>query len=110
MVILYHNKGGKLMKEFNINKNNYEIFAVENGVKINVNHGEEEYLVDTFGTAYLFVLMLVECETDEDRKMVERTYFHEQYELEGLTEIEDYDDCDYEIGFNPYMGCYDYDC
>jgi len=41
------------------------------------------------------------------------TYFHEQYELEGLTEdedIEDYDDCDYEIGFNPYMGCYDYDC
>ena len=101
------------MKEFNINGNNYEIFAVENGVKINVNHGEIEYLVDTFENAYLFVLMLVECETDEDKEMVEKTYFYEQYELEGLTEdedIEDYDDCDYEIGFNPYMGCYDYDC
>lgn len=101
------------MKEFNINGNNYEIFAVENGVKVNVNHEEVEYLVNNFENAYLLVLMLVECETDEDKEMVEKTFFHEQYELEGLTEdeeIEDYDDCDYEIGFNPYMGCYDYDC
>ena len=22
----------------------------------------------------------------------------------------DYDDCDYEVGYNPYMGCFDYDC
>ena len=23
---------------------------------------------------------------------------------------DDYDDCDYEIGFDPYMGCYTDDC
>ena len=22
----------------------------------------------------------------------------------------DYEDCDNEVGFNPYLGCYDYDC
>lgn len=22
----------------------------------------------------------------------------------------DFDDCDYEVGYNPYMGCFDYDC
>ena len=101
------------MKEFNINGNKYEIYRVENGVKVNVNNYEEEYLIDTFENAYLFVLMLVECADETEKAMLEETYFHEQYELEGLTddeEIEDYDDCDYEIGFNPYMGCYDYDC
>lgn len=101
------------MKEFNINGNKYEIYRVENGVKINVNNYEEEYLIDTFENAYLFVLMLVECADETEKAMLEETYFHEQYELEGLTEdeeIEDYDDYDYEIGFNPYMGCYDYDC
>lgn len=99
------------MKEFNINENNYEIFTVENGVKINVNHGEIEYLVDTFENAYLFVLMLVECETDEDKEMVEKTYFHEQYELEEGGHYEDYEDWDdLDCGFNPYMGCYDFDC
>lgn len=25
-------------------------------------------------------------------------------------EDEDYDDCDYEMGFDPYMGCYSDDC
>ena len=99
------------MKEFNINGNNYEIFTAENGVKINVNHGEIEYLVDTFENAYLFVLMLVECETNEDKEMVEKTYFHEQYELEEGGHYEGYEDWDdLDCGFNPYMGCYDYDC
>lgn len=24
--------------------------------------------------------------------------------------VEEYDDCDYEMGYNPYMGCFDWDC
>lgn len=29
---------------------------------------------------------------------------------EDEDEDEIYDDYDYEMGFNPYMGCYDFDC
>lgn len=25
-------------------------------------------------------------------------------------ETDDYDDCDYEVGFDPYLGCYTDDC
>lgn len=25
-------------------------------------------------------------------------------------EDEDFDDCDFEMGFNPYIGCFDFDC
>ena len=28
----------------------------------------------------------------------------------GVDEPEDYDNCDYETGFDPYMGCYTDDC
>lgn len=102
-----------MRREFTINGNHYEIFNVSNGVKIQVNGYDEEYLIDTYEHALEFTLLLVECADETEKAMLEETYFHEQYELEGLTEdedIEDYDDCDYEIGFNPYMGCYDYDC
>jgi hypothetical protein len=100
------------MREFFINGDRYEVSKAQNGYNININH-EDKYLTDTYANALEFILLLLECESDEDKEMVEKTFFHEQYELEGLTEdeeIEDYDDCDYEIGFNPYMGCYDYDC
>lgn len=30
--------------------------------------------------------------------------------LDDDNEDEDYDDCDYEMGFDPYMGCYSDDC
>ena len=100
------------MREFFINGDRYEVCKAQNGYNISINH-DDKYLTDTYANALEFILLLLECESDEDKEMVEKTFFHEQYELEGLTEneeIEDYDDCDYEIGFNPYMGCYDYDC
>ena len=99
--------------EYTINGNHYEIIRKENGFKIQVNDYEEEYLVESYESALEFMLMLLEAKDEDEKAMIEEMYFHEQYELEGLTddeEIEDYDDCDYEIGFNPYMGCYDYDC
>lgn len=31
-------------------------------------------------------------------------------ECDNFFDYEDYDDCDYECGFDPYMGCFTDDC
>lgn len=98
---------------FEINGNKYEITQKGNGYELLINTDEDKYLLESYESALEFLLMLLEAKDEDEKVMIEKTYFHEQYELEGLTddeEIEDYDDCDYEVGFNPYMGCYDYDC
>lgn len=100
-----------MRREFTINGNHYEIFNVDNGVKIQVNGYDEEYLIDTYEHALEFTLLLVECADETEKAMLEETYFHEQYELEEGGHYEDYEDWDdLDCGYNPYMGCYDYDC
>ena len=105
----------KTYVSFDINEKFYEIEKADNGFTLTVDSNKDSnYLLPSYESALEFLLMLVEADgNEEDEEMLEKTFFHEQYELEGLTEsedIEDYDDCDYEIGFNPYLGCYDYDC
>ena len=41
----------------------------------------------------------------------EKAFLHIKNRWENLEVIDDYEEPDYdECGFNPYMGCYDYDC
>lgn len=47
-----------------------------------------------------YAVTMEEVEVDDD-------FF--DYEVED-DEFDDYEDDYDEIGFNPYMGCYDYDC
>lgn len=104
----------KTYVSFEINEKFYEIEKADNGFTLTVD-SNEKYLLPSYELSLEFLLLLIEAYTEDEEqvKMLEKTFFHEQYELEGLTEsedIEDYDSCDYEIGFNPYLGCYDYDC
>ena len=62
----------------------------------------------------------IQCEDLYDEDMLDAMFvaYAEDFD-EEFGDIEDFDeffdDCgyaydDYEMGYNPYMGCYDYDC
>lgn len=56
---------------------------------------------------------IVMADSEEGQKLLERrASFEEEEDSEEEFEEDDYYDepSDLELGFNPYMGCYDYDC
>lgn len=89
----------KTYVSFEINEKFYEIEKADNGFTLTVDSNKDSnYLLPSYESALEFLLMLVEADgNEEDEEMLKRTYFEEPYEYE-------------EVGFNPYLGCYDYDC
>lgn len=56
---------------------------------------------------------MADMNMEDYASMVPTDYEYYEYEEQVIDDrLADYfdGDVDYEIGFNPYMGCYDYDC
>lgn len=52
--------------------------------------------------------LIAECTSESGPTAVED--WDDEPNYDEYDSGEDYDDADLEMGFNPYLGCYDYDC
>ena len=66
--------------------------------------------VKTEGIDQVYVARIVEVENISD-ELAEEYEEYEEKDEEDEEEYDSYEDSgDIEMGFNPYMGCYDFDC